>query len=82
MECKMDVDCRAIEMEVRGKIMWLEAEEALKLSVLLSTEAIKLAGEIVKLEKIEAGTIHAEADAYAKKAGTTREAIMQGLESC
>ena len=81
MEVRADVDCRAVEMNVRGKIVWLEAEEALKLAELLSTVALKLAGEIVKLEKNEARTIHAEADAYAKKAGTTRAAIMQEIDA-
>lgn len=80
MEVRADVDCRAVEMNVRGKIVWLEAEEALKLAELLSTTALKLAGEIVKLEKNEARTIREEADAYAMKAGTTRAAIMKKLD--
>lgn len=81
MECRADVDCRAIEIEVRGKIMWLEPEEALKLAALLSTEALKLAGEIVKAEKADAWTIHAEADEYAKRKGTSRAAIMEEVQA-
>lgn len=81
MVVRADVDCRAIEMSVHGKIVWLEPEEALQLTELLSTAALKLAAEIVKLEKIEAKTIREEADEYAKKAGTSREAIMQEIDA-
>lgn len=79
MEVNADVDCKGIEMEVRGKIMWLDPEEALKLAALLSTKALWLAEQIVKAEKIEAETIREEADKYVKQRGTTREAILQGL---
>lgn len=79
MEVKADVDCKGIEMEVRGKIMWLDPEEALKLAALLSTKALWLAEQIVKVEKIDAETIREEADKYAKQRGTTREAIFQDL---
>ena len=82
MEVKADVDCRGIEMEVRGKIMWLGPEEALKLAALLSTKALWLAEQIVKVEKADAEMIREEADEYAKQRGTTRAAIMQDLESC
>lgn len=79
MEVKADVDCKGIEMEVRGKIMWLDPEEALKLAALLSTKALWLAEQIVKTEKVEAETIREEADKYVKQRGTTREAILQDL---
>lgn len=79
MEVTADVDCKGIEMEVRGKIMWLDPEEALKLAALLSTKALWLAEQIVKAEKVEAETIREEADKYVKQRGTTREAILQDL---
>ena len=79
MEVTADVDCKGIEMEVRGKIMWLDPEEALKLAALLSTKALWLAEQIVKAEKVEAETIREEADKYVKQRGTTREAILQVL---
>lgn len=82
MEVRADVDCRAIEMEVRGKIAWLEPEEALQLAELLSTSALKLAAEIVRAEKADAEMIREEADEYAKQRGTTRKAILQDLGSC
>lgn len=79
MEVNADVDCRGIEMEVRGKIMWLDPEEALKLAALLSTKALWLAEQIVKVEKVEAETIRKEADEYVKQRGTTRNAVLQSL---
>lgn len=79
MEVRADVDCKGIEMEVRGKIMWLDPEEALKLAAQLSTKALWLAEQIVKVEKINAETIHEEADKYAKQRGTSRKAIFQDL---